>query len=217
MTMRKVESRIIEEQGYKMYVQMRKEAKSKEVKMILLLEEEQGACERTIIGRYLIRNILKKEYIKDVGDRIPALGLYLENKAFKGKEAKEGADKARVVTAEVEQIHKQIEDYCLCCKAETDATVCGIHEAYSRVVEYVRKHKNKSYWWIQGEECIVLYDRLEELLGLVDCGWNDRREFSDSLSVNGLVNASKNGRVQRKVGQKWALRIKVLEGKADGR
>ena len=213
--MQQIQSKEIEKQNYKLFMQKEKEAKTKKLRVTLLLEgEEQGVRERTIVGVYTVRDIVKKEYLKDLGDRIPYYGFNLNEKKTNSKQSEVGETQKK---DEVEQIHKQIEEYCLNHKSRTNATICGIIEAYKRVIEYVGEHANKSFWFIEDKTCIIQYDRLDELLRLVDCGWYDRTEFSDALKLNGLIYAGKDGRNQTKKGTKWVLKIKIQERQTDDR
>lgn len=216
--MKKINCNKIEEQGYKLLLQAEKEEKTKKIMAILLLEEEeQGRVERTLMGKYTMRSIEQKEYMVDLGDRIPYFALCQnEKKARVAKKGTETTD-AKAEKSESELIHEQIVEYCLTHKAEVNVTKCGIFEAYRQVIEYVRGHANKSFWYVKEQECIVQYDRLDELLRLVDCEWYDRTEFSNALKLNDLIYAGKDGRTQTKKGTKWVLKIKVQEGNIDER
>lgn len=197
MNMKLISSKYVDEQRYGLFVTAAKEAKTKELKVSLILEEKGGVHERVILGVYLIRNLVKKEYMKDLGDRIPMLLLWEETEEVK---------------KEWEEIHSQICEYCLSCEAETDADNCDIVEAKERVVEYVRMHEAEKLWWITEKECIVLYEAVEELLGLVDCGWRNRQEFAQALVANEFVKRSKDGHIARKIaGDRWALKINLTE------
>lgn len=200
--MRKINSELIEKQGYKLNVSLKEDGKTWKLKTeLVLVRVRNGKEERVSIGVYSKKDIKARKYVDGLAE-INKLNIDTGKKS-KDKE-------------ELEKIHEQI----LKCVEEGTEQIGGdlsIDKAHEYVVDYVKEHDNPGYWWIKDGKCYICYKRVEEILSLADCtGWNKRLEFVNALKLNNYVYTGK-GRTEKKATvekgkQIWALVLKIEEG-----